>query len=98
MSAELTYDQWLSALDDAALVDGKGALSTDDWKERLGVGRHVADRWIRRGIEEGWLEMIWVRKPDRTGVVRPRPAYRLAGRRRVAPAPVCKPQRRKSGR
>ena len=83
MVTELTYDQWLLAVEEAkakASSDGDGALTAPEWTSRCGCSRETMNKWINAGLKNGWLETVRVLRVDRVGVTRPQPAYRLVKR------------------
>ncbi len=84
MTAELTYDQWLEAYG-AAHQGADDAYTTVEWADKYNSTPRIVTRWIDIGLKNGWLVLTWVRRADRTGIVRTRPAYRLTGRKESPP-------------
>ena len=80
MTAELTFDQWLEAYG-ASYRGADDAYTTPEWADKHGTTPRIINKWIDAGLKNGWMELVWVKRTDRTEVVRTRPAYRIKGQK-----------------
>ncbi len=72
----ITHEEWASLLAGAAepVIDG---LTAGGWAERLKVSDLRATRWVKDGLEAGWLEHVTIVRPTISGFQRRTVGFRV---------------------
>jgi hypothetical protein len=80
MTAKITVEEWLSALDglDKPATDAYTIMA---WQEKIGKGRLPTNRWVRTGLEQGWMERAPTIVTSITGGTRRMVGFRLVGKK-----------------
>jgi hypothetical protein len=76
MSATITVEEWISAIN-RAYQPSSNALTAGQWGARMGSGRAAGSAWVRTGLENGWLERAITTVPTITGNARRVVGFRL---------------------
>jgi hypothetical protein len=83
MSEQLTFEQWLLALDEAQARAGSMPETTDDfltraeWQEKLGISLIKTLRWLHDGVNNGWIQVGKARRTNLCGSLYMKSAYRI---------------------
>jgi len=79
---KVIYDLWLATLNNKARPS-KSALTAHQWEARLGVSRVETRKWIRDGLERGWMERAPTTIVEITGRQRVGVGFRVVGKGRA---------------
>ena len=71
-----TYEQWIAALDSIS-APSDDAMTIGQWAGKLGHGRAYAAKWVREGLDGGWMERAPMRIAVLIGGTRIATGFRL---------------------
>ena len=75
----ITYEEWLAALSGVAGPVDDG-LTAGGWAAKLGLTRERGSKWVRMGLENGWLKQVTILVPHLGQDPRRTPGFRLVAK------------------
>jgi len=59
VSIEITLSEWLAALEKQS-VPSHDAKTICGWAQHLGISNFVATKWVRIGLQNGWMRRVTI--------------------------------------
>lgn len=75
----ITMEEWLQAIT-RSTEPSQDAYTVAQWSDKLGMNVHKASRWVRTGMDNGWIETAPVVVTELNGKQRRIVGFRLTNK------------------